>query len=70
MSVTDDFNLNFNKKIGKKIVLADASAHLITNELRTLSGREKIRIRGQSFCISCILGRVNFRSSSPIFFSS
>ena len=52
MSVIDDFNLNFNKKIGQKIYLGDASAKLITNELRTLSGREKIRIRGQNFCIS------------------
>ena len=52
MSILEEYNLNFNKKIEQKIFLGDESNNLIKNGLKTLSGREKIRVRGQNFCIS------------------
>ena len=42
MSILEEYNLNFNKKIEQKIFLGDESNNLIKNGLKTLSGETNI----------------------------
>ena len=65
MSILEEFNINFNKKIEQKIYLGEAFNNFTNNGLKTLSGREKIRVKGQNFCISGKLLMHFFKGFDP-----
>ena len=54
MNVLGEFVLSYNEHVQNRINLGKNSAQLVSNELKTLSGKEQLRVKGQTFCISGI----------------